>query len=96
LRDRSRAAGRRAHGLAAKLRLRGAAGREEAQRTVQRITGELSELAERAAADAERLLTNAPGRCARAQARPSSWPHRVGGTPPPVGAGAGCVGRSTT
>src|SRR3954452_3600003 len=59
LRDRSRAAGRRAHAIAAKLRLRGAAGREEAQATVRRITGELAELAERAAADVERLLANA-------------------------------------
>src|SRR4051812_30854140 len=58
-RDRSRAAGSRAHAIAAKLRLRGAAGREEAQATVQRITGELAERAERAAADAERLLGNA-------------------------------------
>src|SRR4051812_40150879 len=58
-RDRSRAAGSRAHALAAKLRLRGAAGREEAQATVRRITGELAELAERAAVDAERLLANA-------------------------------------
>src|SRR4051812_14402512 len=58
-RDRSRAAGSRAHAIAAKLRLRGAAGRDEAQATVRRITAELAELAERAAADAERLLTNA-------------------------------------
>jgi IS5 family transposase len=56
LRDRSRAAGSRAHAIAAKLRLRGAAAREQAQATVRRITGEL---AERAAADAERLLANA-------------------------------------
>jgi transposase, IS5 family len=59
LRDCSRAAGRRAHGIAVKLQLRGAAGCEETQATVRRITGELAELADRAAADAERLLTNA-------------------------------------
>jgi transposase, IS5 family len=69
LRDRSRAAGRRAHGIAAKLRLRGAAGRDEAQATVQRITGELVLLAERAAAEAERLLTNARRALHRAQAK---------------------------
>ena len=69
LRDRSRAAGRRAHGIAAKLRLRGAAGRDEAQATVRRITGELGDLAERAAADAERLLTNARRALRRAQAK---------------------------
>jgi IS5 family transposase len=69
LRDRSRAAGRRAHGIAAKLRLRGAAGRDEAQATVRRITGELAELAERAAADAQRLLANARRALRRAQAK---------------------------
>ncbi len=47
LRDRSRAAGKRAHGIAAKLRLRSAQGRDKVQATVQRITGQLAELAER-------------------------------------------------
>ena len=60
LRDRSRSAGRRAHGIAAKLRLRGAAGRDEAQATVRRITGELAELAERAAADAAAAVGQRP------------------------------------
>ncbi|SNR83274.1 ISNCY family transposase [Blastococcus mobilis] len=69
LRDRSRAAGRRAHGIAAKLRLRGAQHRDEAQATVRRITGELAELAERAAADAERLLANARRALRRARAK---------------------------
>src|SRR5215204_5361737 len=69
LRDRSRAAGKRAHGIAAKLRLRGSQGREEAQATVQRITGELAGLAERAATDAQRLLTNARRALRRAQAK---------------------------
>lgn len=69
LRDRSRAAGRRAHGIAAKLRLRGAAGRDEAQATVLRITGELADLAERAAADAERLHANARRALRRARAK---------------------------
>src|SRR5688572_26965905 len=69
LRDRSRSAGRRAHGIAAKLRLRTVAGRDEAQATVRRITGELAELAERAAADAQRLLANARRALRRAQAK---------------------------
>ena len=69
LRDRSRAAGARAHAIGAKLRLRSAQGREEAQRTVSRITGELAGLAEWAAADAERLLRNARRALRRAQAR---------------------------
>ncbi len=59
LRDRSRAAGQRAHGIAAKLRMRSAQGRDEAQKVVQRITGELADLAEKAAKDAEKLLVNA-------------------------------------
>jgi IS5 family transposase len=59
VRDRGRAAGMRAHGIAAKLRQRSAQGRDEAQRTVQRITGELATLAERAATEAQRLVTNA-------------------------------------
>ena len=59
LRDRSRAAGRRAHEIAAKLRTRSAAGRDEAQATVRRVTGQLAELAATAAEEAERLLANA-------------------------------------
>ena len=59
--------GRRAIG--AKLRLRAAQGRDEAQATVRRITGELAELAERAAADAEKLLVNARRALRRAAAR---------------------------
>ena len=37
--------GKRAHAIAAKLRTRSAAGREDAQATVRRVTGELAELA---------------------------------------------------
>ena len=59
LRDRSRAAGRRAHDLNAKLRTRNAAARDEALEVVRRKNAELADLAETAAADAERLLTNA-------------------------------------
>jgi len=69
MRDRSRSAGKRAHGIASKLRLRSAQGRDEAQATVQRITGELAELAERAATDAEKLLANARRALRRAQAK---------------------------
>ncbi len=67
--DRSRAAGKRAHGIAAKLRLRSAQGRDEAQATVQRITGELAELADRAANDAEKLLATARRALRRAKAK---------------------------
>lgn len=69
LRDRSRSAGKRAHSIAAKLRLRSAQGRDEAQRTVQRVTGELAGLAQRAAADAVRLLANARRALRRAGAK---------------------------
>ena len=59
VRDRSRSAGTRARSIAAKLRLRAAQTRDEAQAAVQRITGELAGLAERAAVEAEVLLANA-------------------------------------
>ena len=67
VRDRSRSAGARAHRIAAKLRLRGAQTRDEAQRTVLTVTGELAEIAERAAADARRLLAKAKRALRRAQ-----------------------------
>ena len=69
LRDRGRSAGKQAHGIAAKLRLRSAQGKQEAQATVRRITGELACLAERAAADADALLSNARRALCRAQAK---------------------------
>jgi IS5 family transposase len=69
LRDRSRAADKRAHGIAAKLRMRSAQGRDGAHAVVQRITGELADLAERAASDADRLLVNARRALRRAQAK---------------------------
>lgn len=59
VRDRSRAAGKRAHAIAAKLRSRAALGRDEAKAAVLKTTGELAELAETAARDAARLLVNA-------------------------------------
>jgi transposase, IS5 family len=67
VRDRSRAAGRRAHAIAAKLTSRQAA--DEKQAAVARATGELAGLAERAAADAGRLLANARRALRRADAK---------------------------
>jgi transposase, IS5 family len=55
IRDRSRAAGKRAHAIGAKLRARSAEGRDAALAAVRRTTGELADLAEKAATDAERL-----------------------------------------
>ena len=69
VRDRSRSAGKRAHGIAAKLRLRSAQGKDEAQATVRRITAELATLAERSATDAVALLANARRALRRAQAK---------------------------
>ncbi len=63
------AAGKRTHGIAEKLRMRSAQGKDEAHAAVKRITGELADLAERAANDAERLLSNARRALRRAQAK---------------------------
>ncbi|HET6257395.1 MAG TPA: ISNCY family transposase [Pseudonocardia sp.] len=69
VRDRSRSAGARAREIGAKLRLRAAQTRDEAQAVVKRITGELAGLAERAAAEAEALLGNARRALRRAQTK---------------------------
>jgi transposase, IS5 family len=69
LRDRSRATGKRAHGIAAKLRSRRQLGRDQPKDGVARITGELADLAEAAARDAQRLLGNARRALRRAQAK---------------------------
>jgi IS5 family transposase len=69
LRDRSRSAGRRAHGIAAKLRSRAQLGRDQVKDSVQRITGELADLAQATARDAQRLLVNARRALRRARAK---------------------------
>ena len=69
LRDRSRSAGKLAYEVASKLRTRAAAGKDEAQAAVQRVTGELAGLAEKAAHDAEQVLANAKVALRRAHAR---------------------------
>ena len=69
LRDRSRAAGKRAHGIAAKLRSRGQLGRDQDKDSVQRITGELADLAEAAVRGAQRVLVHARRALRRAQAK---------------------------
>jgi IS5 family transposase len=67
VRDRSRSAGKRAHAIASKLRSRAAAGTDEALAAVKKANGELSDLADVAAAEAARLLANA--KCALRKAR---------------------------
>src|SRR5687768_1111263 len=74
LRDRSRTAGARAREIGAKLRLRAVQGRDEAQATVRRVTGELADLAERAAAEAEKLLVNARRALRRANRTTTAGP----------------------
>jgi transposase, IS5 family len=69
LRDRSRAAGKRAHGIAAKLRSRSQLGRDQVKDGVQRITGELAGLAEASVRDAQRLLVNARRALRQARAK---------------------------
>ncbi len=68
VRDRSRAAGQRAHAVAAKLRSRSALGRDEATAAVLKNTGELAGLAQAAVRDAQRLLVNAKRAVRRAEA----------------------------
>jgi len=69
LRDRSRAAGSKAHGIAAKLRSRAQLGRDQLKDSVHRITGELADLARVTARDAHRLLANARRALQRARAK---------------------------
>jgi IS5 family transposase len=57
-RDRRRAAGRRARAIAGKLKLRSAQHKDEAQATVQRITGELADLAQSAMREAAAVIRN--------------------------------------
>lgn len=59
VRDRRRSAGQRARAIAAKLRLRGAAAREEGQAAVLRITAELAGIAETVMTDAQAVVRNA-------------------------------------
>jgi IS5 family transposase len=58
VRDRRRAASRRVRQIASKLRTRGKLSREENTAAIQRVTGELVGLAEKAAADAAAVLRN--------------------------------------
>ena len=83
VRDRSRAAGARAREIGAKLRLRAVQTRDEAQATVRRVTGELADLAERAAADAEKLLVNARRAVRRADRAATTG--KAEGRPDPAG-----------
>jgi transposase, IS5 family len=56
--DRRRAAARRVRQIASKLRTRSKLGREETTLVIRRVTGELADLAEKAAAQAAAVLRN--------------------------------------
>ena len=56
--DRRRAAARRVRQIASKLRTRGQLSREETTQAIRRVTGELADLAEKAAAQAAAVLRN--------------------------------------
>jgi IS5 family transposase len=58
-RDRRRSAGRRAHPIAARLRLRGQQQRDQAQAAVRRITSELAGIAEATMREATAVVRNA-------------------------------------
>ena len=93
VRDRSRSAGAKAHGVAARLRSRAQSGGEEARAGVQRITGELAGLGR----IGDRGCADAAGQCPPGgRPRPPTWPPRGCRMRPPVGVGAGWSGRSTT
>ena len=96
VRDRSRAAGKRAHAIAAKLRSRAAQARDDKQAVVGRMTGELAGLAERAAREARRLLGNARRALCRAEAKAAALA-AAGLRDAAAGRRrAGCAGRSMT
>ena len=96
VRDRSRAAGARTREIGAKLRLRAAQGRDEPQATVRRVTGELADLVERAAADAEKLLANARRALHRAHCVAAERTTAASRIRPLDGGEASCIARSTT
>lgn len=75
--DRRRAAGRRARSIAAKLKLRGALQRDEAQATVRRITGELADIAETAIREASAVIRNAKRALRQASGHRKAGLHRA-------------------
>lgn len=88
VRDRRRAAGSRAaDAIAAKLRSGAALGRDVLRAGVQRVTGELVELAERSVRETAPLLANA---------RRGATPCPGQGRCPGPGGGHGCCRRATS
>jgi len=94
VRDRGRSAGAKAHAIGAKLRTRSPAGRDEAQAVVQRVTGELADLAARAAGDAEKVLVNARRAVRRGEGRAKALAGQ-GTSDPAAGRRRGALRRAT-
>ena len=76
-RDATDAAAAKVHAIGAKLKLRGAEGKQEAQATVLRLTGELADLAQRAVEDAGAVLDNARRALARVTGRQRGRLHKA-------------------
>jgi IS5 family transposase len=93
VRDRSRAAGKRAHDLNAKLRARNAAAKDEAMAVVRRKNAELADLAETAAAEAGQLLTNAKRALRQARTKAADL-KAAGGHDPAAGRRRGRLARA--
>jgi len=70
-----------------------AQGRDEAQAVVQRITGELADLAETAAKDAEKMLVNARRALRRAQLKAQQFAAAGGADRSRVDDVAGSIGQ---
>ena len=77
VRDQSRAAGKRAHDLNAKLRTRNAAAKDEAMAVVRRTNLELARLVQTAATDADRLLAHAKRALRAAREKAAEVPTRA-------------------
>jgi transposase, IS5 family len=76
-RDASKAATSKVRAIGAKLKLRTAEGKQEAQTTVLRLTGELADLAERAITEAGAVLDNARRALGRVTGRQRGRMHRA-------------------
>jgi IS5 family transposase len=93
VRDRSRAAGKRAHSIAANLRSRSQVGRDQVKDRVLAMTAELADLAAATVGDAHRLLSNARRALRRAQARAAELAE-AGGWDPAAGRRRGRLARA--
>lgn len=94
--DRSRAAGRRAHAVAAKLRSRAELGRDEARAAVLRFTGELASWPKPLLRRPSSCWTTPSRRCSGPRPRPPRWPPAVSVMRSRVAAVVGWCARSTT